>query len=119
NDLAYNRCPNAEVFQGTTEQYLNRDKSSERAGTGKVLPHISKTPDLAVVDPPRSGLGEPVARRLANLGAPRVTYVSCDPATLARDLVHFLKAGYRVERLHLIDLFPQTYHIESVVQLLR
>jgi len=56
---------------------------------------------------------------LATLGAPRVVYVSCDPATLARDLVPLLAAGYRVEQVHLVDLFPQTYHIESVVHLAR
>jgi 23S rRNA (uracil1939-C5)-methyltransferase len=45
--------------------------------------------------------------------------VSCDPATLARDLITLTGAGYRVEKLHLVDLFPQTYHIESVVELTR
>ena len=58
-------------------------------------------------------------RAIAKLGAPRVTYVSCDPATLARDLVALTGDGYRVEQLHLVDLFPQTYHIESVVELVR
>jgi 23S rRNA (uracil1939-C5)-methyltransferase len=56
---------------------------------------------------------------LATLGAPRVIYVSCDPATLARDLVPLLAAGYHVEQVHLVDLFPQTYHLESVVHLSR
>ena len=60
-----------------------------------------------------------MARMLATLGAPRIIYVSCDPATLARDLVTLLAAGYRVEQVHLVDLFPQTYHLESVVHLLR
>jgi 23S rRNA (uracil1939-C5)-methyltransferase len=60
-----------------------------------------------------------VARLLANLGAPRVVYVSCDPATLARDLVPLLAAGYRVEQAHLVDLFPQTYHLETVLHLAR
>jgi 23S rRNA (uracil1939-C5)-methyltransferase len=72
-----------------------------------------------VVDPPRSGLGERLARSLANVAAPRLTYVSCDPATLARDLVPLLAAGYRVEQAHVIDLFPQTYHLESVLKLVR
>jgi 23S rRNA (uracil1939-C5)-methyltransferase len=58
-----------------------------------------------------------VARLLATLAAPRVIYVSCDPATLARDLVVLLAAGHRVEQVHLVDLFPQTYHVESVVHL--
>jgi 23S rRNA (uracil1939-C5)-methyltransferase len=118
-DLSYNQPSNGEAVQATTEQYLARLEDSGRVGTGAVLPHTSYQPDLAVVDPPRSGLGEPVARRLAKLGAPRITYISCDPATLARDLVLFLAAGYSIEQLHLVDLFPQTYHLESVVQLVR
>jgi 23S rRNA (uracil1939-C5)-methyltransferase len=58
-----------------------------------------------------------VAQKLANLGAPRVIYVSCDPATLARDLAVLLATGYRIEQMHLVDLFPQTYHLETVVHL--
>jgi 23S rRNA (uracil1939-C5)-methyltransferase len=108
-DLTYNLPSNGEVVRATTEQYLARAENSGRASK----------PDLAVVDPPRSGLGERVARSLANLGAPRITYVSCDPATLARDLVPLLASGYRVDQVHLVDLFPQTYHLESIVHLVR
>ncbi len=108
-DLAYNQPSNGEAIQATTEQYLARGEKSGRIGV----------PDLVVADPPRSGLGEGVARSLANLGAPRIAYVSCDPATLARDLVPLLAAGYRVQQVHLVDLFPQTYHLESVVRLAR
>ena len=72
-----------------------------------------------MVDPPRSGLGERVARLLETLGAPRVVYVSCDPATLARDLLILLEQGYRIEQVHLVDLFPQTYHLETVAHLAR
>ncbi len=117
-DLSYNRSSNGEAVQATTEQYLARENTG-RVGKGAVLLHIPNKPDLAVVDPPRSGLGERVARLLSTLGAPRVIYVSCDPATLARDLVPLLAAGYRVEQVHLVDLFPQTYHLESVVHLVR
>ncbi len=116
-DLAYNLISNGEAVQASTEQYLARADHSGRVGKGAVLPNTSYKPDLAVIDPPRSGLGERVARLLANLGAPRVHYVSCDPATLARDLVILLAAGYRVEQIHLVDLFPQTFHLETVVLL--
>ncbi len=118
-DLSYNQSSNGEAVQATTEQYLARAENSGLVGKGTVLPHILNTPDLAVVDPPRIGLGERVARLLTTLGAPRVIYVSCDPATLARDLVPLLAARYRVEQVHLADLFPQTYHLESVVHLTR
>jgi 23S rRNA (uracil1939-C5)-methyltransferase len=118
-DLSYNQPSNGKAVQATAEQYLARAENSGRVGKGAVLPHIPYKPDLAVVDPPRSGLGEPVARLLTNLEAPRVIYVSCDPATLARDLVPLRAGGYRVEQVHLVDLFPQTYHLESVVHLAR
>jgi 23S rRNA (uracil1939-C5)-methyltransferase len=118
-DLAYNRPANVEAVQATAENYLARAEKSGLFGKGALLPRGTRWPDLAMVDPPRSGLGQPVAQMLAKLGAPRVVYVSCDPATLARDLLPMLKAGYRVERVHLIDMFPQTFHIESVVHLQR
>jgi 23S rRNA (uracil1939-C5)-methyltransferase len=106
SDLKYNSPRNAKAVRSTVDEYLT-------AKAGKVRP------DLVVVDPPRAGLGERVARSLAKLGAARLTYVSCDPATLARDLVALTAGGYRVEQMHLIDLFPQTYHIETVVELVR
>jgi 23S rRNA (uracil1939-C5)-methyltransferase len=116
-DLSYNRPTNGEAVQAATEQYLVHAETTRRFGKGADFALIK--PDLVVVDPPRSGLGERVARMVATLGASRVVYVSCDPATLARDMVILLAAGYRVEQLHLVDLFPQTYHLESVVHLTR
>jgi len=80
---------------------------------------VRKRPDLVVMDPPRTGAGKAVIRSLIELGAPRIRYVSCDPATLARDLVPLVAAGYHVEQAHLFDLFPQTFHIESVMLLAR
>lgn len=118
-DLSYNQPSNGEAVQATTEQYLAGAENLGRFGKGAVLPYTFNRPDLVVVDPPRSGLGERVARWLATLGAPRVVYISCDPATLARDLVSLLAAGYRLEQVHLVDLFPQTYHLETVVRLAR
>ena len=105
-DLLSNSPANVKAVRGMSQQYLEKV-------SGKLQP------DLVVVDPPRSGLGDSVVHRLVSLGAPRVTYVSCDPATLSRDLRGLLKSGYRVERAHLVDLFPQTYHLESVFHLLR
>jgi len=118
-DLSYNLPSNGKAVQATTEQYLSGLENSGRSGKGAVLPHTFHTPDLAVVDPPRSGLGERVARALVTLEAPRVVYVSCDPVTLARDLITLLGSGYRIEEMHLVDLFPQTFHLETVVHLVR
>ena len=119
SDLKYNLPLNGEVFHTTTDQYLAQRGDKGRAGNGAVLPQLLHKPDLVVVDPPRGGLGDRVARLLAEVDAPRVTYVSCDPATLSRDLVPLQAAGYRVEEVHLVDLFPQTYHLESVLYLVR
>jgi 23S rRNA (uracil1939-C5)-methyltransferase len=80
---------------------------------------INMQPELVVVDPPRAGLGAKASQLLAALRVKRIVYVSCDPATLARDTRLFLETGYHVEQVHLIDLFPQTFHIESIIRLAR
>ena len=105
-DLQYNSPANVKVVRSSVEQYLGGKGAKMRA-------------DLIVVDPPRAGLGERVAQSVAKLDAQRLTYVSCDPATLARDLTLLLAAGYRVEQAHLLDLFPQTYHLETVLEMVR
>lgn len=75
------------------------------------------TPDLVLLDPPRAGVGVPVIERLAALAPPAITYVSCDPATLARDLRALLGYGYAIEAITALDMFPQTFHVETVTQL--
>ncbi|MBN1658241.1 MAG: class I SAM-dependent RNA methyltransferase [Anaerolineae bacterium] len=79
-----------------------------------VLPGIESPIDLVVLDPPRAGAGEAVIDGIAHLAPRRVVYVSCDPATLARDSERLVNAGYHLVRLQPVDMFPQTFHIESV-----
>jgi 23S rRNA (uracil1939-C5)-methyltransferase len=105
-DLLYNAKPNVKAVHAATERFLNQ-------GSRKLQP------DLVIVDPPRGGLGKVVVRGLGRLGARQVTYISCDPATLSRDLAGLLSAGYRIQRAHVVDLFPQTFHIESVFDLVK
>lgn len=81
------------------------------------LDHLSR-PDGIVVNPPRTGLSESVSRRLSNVPSGRLIYVSCDPATLARDIAR-LAESYRVADVRAFDLFPQTAHVEAVVRLER
>jgi 23S rRNA (uracil1939-C5)-methyltransferase len=76
-------------------------------------------PDLVVMDPPRAGLGPEVCEFLGRIKAPEMVYVSCDPITLARDLKVMVDSGYTVNAVHLVDLFPQTFHMETVVILNR
>ncbi len=88
-------------------------------------------PDFVVLDPPRAGLGAETSARLANLGAPEIVYLSCDPSTLARDLAVLTGSErkpttevvptnrYEITKVDLFDLFPQTFHIETLVRLRR
>jgi 23S rRNA (uracil1939-C5)-methyltransferase len=76
-----------------------------------------RRPDLVVMDPPRSGLTRAALSRVLALDAPRLLYVSCEPATLARDVDRFGRAGYALRRVVGFDMFPQTAHAETVVEL--
>ncbi len=89
----------------------------EQARVEDYLERLQATPEFVLADPPRAGLGKDVVGHLTRLAPPRVTIVSCDPATLARDLSGL--SGYRIDSLALVDLFPQTYHLEAVVRLSR
>ncbi len=79
------------------------------------LASVTDIPDLVLADPPRAGLGKTVVAHLARLAPKYLTIISCDPATLARDLAAL--QGYTMERLILVDLFPQTYHLETIAHL--
>lgn len=78
------------------------------------LSALTTTPDTVIADPPRSGLGRLVTQALIDLQVPRLVIVSCHPAALARDGQHLARAGYTLRRVVPFDLFPQTYHIETV-----
>ncbi len=109
-DLESNRhragATQVEPVHATAQEFLEKAVSSAKA-----------RPDVVLLDPPRSGLGRDAADNLAALGAPRIVYVSCDPSTLARDLARLVGRGYRLARLKLVDLFPQTFHIETIATL--
>ncbi len=80
----------------------------------EILPALDLHPDAVLVDPPRAGLALPALDALVAMGAPVLAYVSCDPATLARDAKRLLASGYTLESVQPFDMFPQTYHIESI-----
>ena len=88
-----------------------------KADAAAYLQQVTEAPDLVLLDPPRAGMGKDVVRRLGELKPPTIVIVSCDPATLARDLAGLMAAGYRIDRLTLVDLFPQTFHLETVAKL--
>ncbi len=76
-------------------------------------------PELVVMDPPRAGVGREVCDLLSMVCAREMVYVSCDPVTLARDLKLLVDSGYRISELHMVDMFPQTFHVESIAVLSR
>lgn len=84
-----------------------------------VLPTLNVQPDIVLVDPPRSGIDKQALDGLIRLKPPLIAYISCDPATLSRDVRRLTAAGYRLVQVTPFDMFPQTYHVETVVLLSR
>ncbi|HEY3137412.1 MAG TPA: class I SAM-dependent RNA methyltransferase [Blastocatellia bacterium] len=107
-NLSTNNITNVECHATTAETWL---ASSISAGS-------HNSPDLVLLDPPRSGASTAIPL-IATLQPSRIVYVSCDPATLARDLRSLIDLGFRIGGLSVIDLFPQTYHVETVSRLER
>jgi len=106
-NIAANRLTNIEFHNRTVESWLKN-----------YIETNPSPPDFLLLDPPRRGASEAMTHTAA-LEPARITYVSCDPTTLARDLRTLVDSGYEIARLTAIDLFPQTYHIETVVALVR
>jgi 23S rRNA (uracil1939-C5)-methyltransferase len=90
---------------------------AEQTTTEAYLENLTSAPDLVLLDPPRAGLGKTVVTRLGELKPRAITLVACDPTTLARDLAGLVATGYRIQKITLIDLFPQTYHLETIVKM--
>ena len=85
----------------------------------EILPALPTPIDAAVVDPPRAGCGPQVIQALIERSIKRLVYVSCDPATLARDARQLIDSGYRLVEVQPVDMFPQTYHLETVTLFLK
>ena len=106
-NAARNGIENAEFFCG------------DAADIAAKLEQDDLRPDVITVDPPRKGLSPEVIAPVAAMGPERVVYVSCDPATLGRDVKLFAELGYRAIRACAVDMFPGTRHVETVAQLVR
>jgi 23S rRNA (uracil1939-C5)-methyltransferase len=106
-NAAYNGHGNCEFAVGNIRDVLTEEFAAAHPA-----------PDLVVLDPPRAGLHPDVVEALLELVAPHIVYVSCNPATQARDL-QMLDEAYRIEAVQPVDMFPQTFHIENVVDLRR
>jgi len=110
------RAPAADLERNARRARLGIKPVREQ--TEAFLRDAKEAPDFVLADPPRSGLDKAAAARLLELRPRALAIVACDPATLARDLA-VLAAGYEIERITMVDLFPQTYHIETIVRLRR
>lgn len=104
-NAAFNNIPHAEFFTGDVIEICD---DAFFATHGR--------PDVVITDPPRAGMHEKLVKKLLDIAAPTVVYVSCNPATQARDLA-LLDEKYNVQKIQPVDMFPHTLHIENVVQL--
>ena len=110
-------APACEDFAANLDEFENVELYEDTAE--QALPALVVDPDFVLVDPPRAGIVRTALDALIKLNPPLVAYVSCDPATLARDARRFVEAGYRLESVMPFDMFPQTYHIESISVFMR
>jgi 23S rRNA (uracil1939-C5)-methyltransferase len=90
---------NVELYEGLAED---------------VMPYLEVKPDVVLVDPPRAGLEKSVVDGILKMSPKIIAYVSCDPSTLARDAARLINGGYKLKQVTPFDLFPQTFHIESI-----
>lgn len=108
-NAAANNVTNCTFILGDLKERLTKD-------TAWLANHA--LPDVVIIDPPRAGMHEKVVREVLNLHPERIVYVSCNPATQARDL-KMMSSAYRIVEVQPVDMFPHTYHIENVVKLIR
>jgi 23S rRNA (uracil1939-C5)-methyltransferase len=101
-NAAVNGIDNISFFEGHVKEYLRQ--LSEEDGRF----------DAVIIDPPRAGLHPKALKRVMALEVPRLLYISCNPATFARDAKTLIEAGYRISEVHPVDMFPHTRHIELV-----
>jgi 23S rRNA (uracil1939-C5)-methyltransferase len=92
---------------------------ARQASAEDYLDNLDQSPDFVLADPSRGGLGQQVVKSLLRLQPRSLTVVACDPATLARDVSALVRGGYLLRNATLVDLFPQTYHFETVLELTR
>ena len=121
-NAANNGITNAEFFAGKAEEVLpefygRKDAVSHSAGSAEQGREGMLHPDVIVVDPPRKGCDEMCLDTMLKMAPDRIVYVSCDSATLARDLRILCDGGYELKRVRPVDMFPQTVHVETVVLL--
>lgn len=118
------RCLGVESSPGACQDYAFNldefDNVSLYEGTAEsVLPLLEEKPDLIILDPPRSGVGKPALDAILHMSPHQLVYFSCNPATLARDVRYLVSSGYHLQETILLDMFPQTFHVESCVLMSR
>ena len=121
NNARLNNIDNAEFFVGKAEEVVPAfyEELSRKAANGDEEAKRGIHPDVVVVDPPRKGCEETLLETVVKMSPKRMVYVSCDSATLARDLKFMEEHGYKVEKVQAVDQFGNTVHVETVCLLSR